>query len=424
MRRRNKHASRSRTPASARRRLFRERQIYLRSEGHIRYVTLKPWTQIAALSCLVGLLGWLAYATASVVLTEQRVAGLRAAYDARIAALRGTVGKLNGRMLLDQNAYLDKVDALREDYEALVARHRKLELFFSQQWQPASVAGDADDMDDSDGAADAEPGKQGTLDLPAFRSRFQEAFRKAADADLPLEEMRALLTSFDRMQHALLDRVETAAASRLETVETAVSKVGLDPDAVLERSRRHLPENVGGPFVAPSAIDLGDDELVQRMSTVGKSMEAVEKLKQAITRMPIADPLATFRITSDFGTRDDPFRKVEAMHTGIDMKALDGNAILATASGRIVTAGWKGAYGRMVEIRHDNGIATRYAHLGEIAVDEGQYVNRGDVIGRVGSSGRSTGPHLHYETRLEGRPVDPKRFWQARHVLQTQAEAD
>ncbi len=118
-------------------------------------------------------------------------------------------------------------------------------------------------------------------------------------------------------------------------------------------------------------------------------------------------------MSSPFGVRTDPFLGRPAMHTGIDLRGDIGEPVHATANGKVTIAGWEGGYGKMVEIDHGNGLATRYGHLSEIDVKVGQIVRIGQVIGKIGSTGRSTGPHLHYETRVDGEPVDPQKFLRA-----------
>jgi murein DD-endopeptidase MepM/ murein hydrolase activator NlpD len=109
----------------------------------------------------------------------------------------------------------------------------------------------------------------------------------------------------------------------------------------------------------------------------------------------------------------DPFLHVAAMHTGIDFRGDAGEAIHATAAGTVTNASWSGGYGKMVEVDHGNGLATRYGHLSEIDVSVGDTIHIGQVVGRMGSTGRSTGPHLHYETRIDGEAVDPQKFLNA-----------
>jgi murein DD-endopeptidase MepM/ murein hydrolase activator NlpD len=130
--------------------------------------------------------------------------------------------------------------------------------------------------------------------------------------------------------------------------------------------------------------------------------------------LPIRRPVSgEIDMSSTFGVRIDPFLGRPAFHTGIDFRGDIGEAVRATGSGTVIAAGWSGGYGRMVDIDHGNGLTTRYGHLADIVVQVGQSVKIGQVVGRMGSTGRSTGPHLHYETRVDGDAVDPQRFLRA-----------
>ena len=136
------------------------------------------------------------------------------------------------------------------------------------------------------------------------------------------------------------------------------------------------------------------------------------RLKKAVDALPLLRPMAAAvgDMTSNFGYRMDPFNRAPAMHSGIDFRAEHGSAIRATGGGKVITAEYTGGYGNMVEVDHGNDITTRYGHMSAILVNAGQTVQPGDILGRVGSTGRSTGPHLHYETRIGGEAVDPHRF--------------
>jgi murein DD-endopeptidase MepM/ murein hydrolase activator NlpD len=118
-------------------------------------------------------------------------------------------------------------------------------------------------------------------------------------------------------------------------------------------------------------------------------------------------------VSSSFGVRRDPIIRRPAMHTGIDFRTPTGTPIISSGAGKVVKAGWNGGYGRMVEIDHGQGLTTRYAHMSRIRVSEGQEVSTGDIVGDAGSTGRSTGPHLHYEVRRNGTAIDPLKFLKA-----------
>jgi murein DD-endopeptidase MepM/ murein hydrolase activator NlpD len=161
------------------------------------------------------------------------------------------------------------------------------------------------------------------------------------------------------------------------------------------------------------------DVVSKKLGEVLDTYDAYAKMKHEAQGLPVQMPLKnTLKVTSGYGIRRDPFRHTIAMHAGVDFKSEVNSPVYATAEGKISAAGWEGAYGRMVEILHDNGVATRYAHLSSIAVAVGEKVKRGDMVGRLGNTGRSTGPHLHYETRVRGRAVDPVRFWQTSYAIQ------
>jgi murein DD-endopeptidase MepM/ murein hydrolase activator NlpD len=134
--------------------------------------------------------------------------------------------------------------------------------------------------------------------------------------------------------------------------------------------------------------------------------------------IPLRKPMhGEIELASGFGVRLDPFSGSPAMHTGIDIHGEVGEPVRATADGTVSAAGWSGDYGRSIDVDHGNGLSTRYAHLSSIDVRVGQSVKTGQIIGRLGTSGRSTGPHLHYETRVRGEAVDPQKFLRAAQRL-------
>jgi murein DD-endopeptidase MepM/ murein hydrolase activator NlpD len=207
---------------------------------------------------------------------------------------------------------------------------------------------------------------------------------------------------------AMIDRAAESSASRDEAI---VAETGLDPArlSVPRGPRLSLPRGqggVGGPFIPAE----GDPALMR----VARDVATAERLKALLSFVPLRMPLSGDpSVTSPFGYRADPFLGRLALHPGVDLAETYGSEIHAAAAGRVAHAGPAGGYGIMVEIDHGNGLATRYAHLSEVLVEEGEAVDKGAVLGRVGSTGRSTGPHLHYEVRVDGEPVDPERYLRA-----------
>ena len=152
----------------------------------------------------------------------------------------------------------------------------------------------------------------------------------------------------------------------------------------------------------------------QALARVARDVATADRLKALMPFMPVRMPLlGDASVTSPFGYRRDPFLGLLALHSGVDLAQAYGAEIRATGAGRVTHAGPAGGYGIMVEIDHGNGLTTRYAHMSEALVEGGQEVAKGAVVGRMGSSGRATGPHLHYEVRVDGEPVDPERYLRA-----------
>jgi murein DD-endopeptidase MepM/ murein hydrolase activator NlpD len=221
-----------------------------------------------------------------------------------------------------------------------------------------------------------------------------------------LERANRTLASLELQQLHSLENLMRGAQEQTAVLRTAFRSAGLDP------SKLELPEaGVGGPIVPISGNTGPFENLALRADA---SITRMQGLRRAATGLPFGEPInGELDLSSGFGYRIDPFTRTPALHTGLDFKAEAGSPVRATGSGRVITAEWSGSYGNMVEIEHSNGVTSRYGHLSAILVSVGQTVPLGGVVGRVGSTGRSTGPHLHYETRIDGDAVDPKRFLQA-----------
>jgi murein DD-endopeptidase MepM/ murein hydrolase activator NlpD len=167
------------------------------------------------------------------------------------------------------------------------------------------------------------------------------------------------------------------------------------------------------PFAPAHAQDGNmspNEQEAARFHALFQSWKKLDKITNGVISIPSIQPIANFTFTSAFGVRSDPFRGSAAMHAGVDLASPTGTPIYATADGIVDRAEWSGGYGNMVEIDHGKGIATRYGHMSRIAAHAGERVKRGDLIGYVGSTGRSTGSHLHYEVRIDGHAVNPIPF--------------
>ena len=202
-------------------------------------------------------------------------------------------------------------------------------------------------------------------------------------------------------------KISAALPEATQLAELAIRKFGLNPDKLSKNSM----ESMGGPFI-PFFKDRNEQmhPTLERLNLALQRMDALEKTLIAI---PSGQPSSTGMVSSSYGYRRDPFTGGGAMHSGIDFKGPRGQPILAAAGGKVTHAGWKSGYGKTVEITHGNGLLTRYAHLSRIGVTNGQKIEQGIQLGAMGSTGRSTGSHLHFEVRLNGVAINPRPFLEA-----------
>jgi murein DD-endopeptidase MepM/ murein hydrolase activator NlpD len=258
----------------------------------------------------------------------------------------------------------------------------------------------------------APPDREARLEsrTPVIAKVQPNQFAKVQGVDNVLVRLQSSLDSVERRQMAALSSVEDGMESRVRRMRGVFTDLGLDMGQLEAATPR---SGVGGPFVPVKlAADAGPFE--RQLYRINVTRSAVERLNRTLALVPYRKPvIGEVEFTSGFGVRSDPFLGRPAMHTGLDFRAAMGDPVRATANGKVASSGWAGGYGRMVEIDHGNGLATRYGHLSEINVKVGDLIKIGQVIGAVGSTGRSTGPHLHYETRIDGDAVDPQKFLRA-----------
>lgn len=214
------------------------------------------------------------------------------------------------------------------------------------------------------------------------------------------------LAEIEARQLAFAERLTRFADARARRAEAAMRKLNLDPTSMSRQTQAAM----GGPF---EAIMGGGDDIDPRFERLGLSLARMAVLERALDGIPQVVPASVQNITSGFGYRRDPFNGHGAMHAGIDFKGATGSPIFAAADGRVSFAGWQSGYGQTIEITHGNGMLTRYAHLSRIGVTVGQPVEAGATIGGLGNTGRSTGPHLHFEVRINDRAVNPRPFLEA-----------
>jgi murein DD-endopeptidase MepM/ murein hydrolase activator NlpD len=306
------------------------------------------------------------------------------AYEDRIAELRAQIDRTTSRQLLDQEQFEQKLDELVRR-QALLESHASalggtIDPMTTGSIHPAKPLGDL-----TVGITRGDRGKQSSIGVV-------------------LDRLEASLDRVERRQSLAVSQMENRYESKTQQIRSVLAQLGLKCDAT---------PATGGPFV-PVKLASEDQSFGRALVRVNLVRAEANALGNTLLRVPLRKPVSgEIDENSPFGVRMDPFAHEAAMHTGIDFRGEIGEPIHATAGGTITLAGWTGGYGKLVEIDHGDGLATRYGHLSEIDVGVGQTVPAGAVIGKLGSTGRSTGPHLHYETRLNGEAVNPQKFLDA-----------
>ncbi len=338
-----------------------------------------------------------------------RQAEMRDAYEDRIAALRSQIDRISSRQLLNEHALEDRLDTLLERQQEIGGRHdliaKVIEKARAQGLKVATAlprprparmttggtpADDtADDITGSISAPKTHPG------------------RAALNGDV--NRIEHDLTEIEVRQSAALDAIVDSAQQDIDRARRVASRLG-----VKLKSLGSNPANQGGPYIP---LDQGA-WFKNRIDRAFMALSRLDKLRTDLAALPLRQPLqGRVEITSKYGPRLDPFLRRPAMHSGIDYRSKYGRPVVATAPGRIIRASRQGGYGRVVIIDHGAGITSRYAHLSRYKVRKGHRVRAGQVIGLVGSSGRSTGPHLHYELRRHKQTVNPMVYLNAGREL-------
>lgn len=413
--------------------------IILASGDRIRHMTIRPW-MIALTVCFLGTMaiGYLG-ATTYLVLrdnligaTMARQARMQHEYEDRIAALRAQVDRVTSRQLLDQQVVEEKVEKLLEQQMALTSRHGRIGALLKgtapgeELPVDGPIPAEKSDLDSKDQAAFSKSGAAFAALLGTSTPQPTDRASAAAPAKTSLALGYVPMTGenvadradrlFSHMTLSLKE-IEAEQLERIDQLANGASQTADEIAAILERqgvpledvASLPITDAVGGPYLAPQS----ERDFNASLNALDAALNRLETVRGTAKRLPFANPAPGHDITSRFGNRPDPFFGGLAMHAGIDFRAPTGTEIRSTGAGKVVSAGFSGGYGNMVEIDHGLGLSTRYGHMSRILVSTGDVVEPGQVLGLSGSTGRSTGPHLHYEVRKNGDPIDPMRFLNA-----------
>lgn len=364
---------------------FPEREIFMRAGGSVRFVRVTTHMQLMALSLVAVAVGaWLAI-TGAMLLRQQAITAQQAA----ITAQKSAVSSEAARASADRRS----VDMVARDLEK---RQDALDALMKTHFG-ADATVDGSPVVGRDTPASAKPAKT------------------KPHASLTPGTGTARLAALRERQRLFAGALRKAATQRLAQVEAAIREVGINPAQITRGGR-------GGPFIPASALAVsGGDRQLRSLSTLLDRLAAMES---ALTILPSGRPTMAPMETSSYGYRRDPFNGLTAFHAGIDFPGAYGQPILAASDGKVAFVGQRSGYGNCIEIDHGHGIMTRYAHLSGFVARPGQTVERGQQIARMGSTGRSTGTHLHFEVRVNGAAVNPRPFLEAKsHVLEARQDS-
>jgi murein DD-endopeptidase MepM/ murein hydrolase activator NlpD len=397
-----------------------------------------------ALTCLAAA-SYLMFRDDMLASLMRRQASNQFAYEDRIAALRSQIDSIASRQMLNQDSFEGKMAELTVRQAKLESRSALLAALaaridpqdLSAARRPAAAAPGPVPLAASQPqapAAAAPPARENFKPAPeGFDLRRAHPMEPAGedvseniDSALPDQRLRTFAARFDRIEQrqiAALNGLKAPAAAKADRLREAFAEAGLPVERMVRQAAARPDKDgvtnvaMGGPYVPAPAPDRGG-EFERAYASLNTSIATMDGLRRALPYAPLRQPLpGPLDVTSTFGYRTDPFLGRPALHSGMDFRGDYGEPVRATAAGRVITAGAAGGYGNMVEVDHGAGLTTRYGHLSRILVEDGQWVAAGATLGAIGSTGRSTGPHLHYEVRVDGAPVDPSRYIKAGQLL-------
>lgn len=413
-----------------------EQRLFLRSDDTTRFVRLRPVTQMVGISGITLVFGWTLVASSFLVIdavssgnTRHQIQRSQAAFEERLAELQAERDARAAEALAAQSRFavaLDQVSQMQSQLLSSEESRREMETGLAAV--QSTLRDTLADRDTAVAAADtgAIPAPDRTeefsvaLDILSGELRSSadqrtEAVEEAQAAKLTAQELTVERDQILARNDEILTQLEDAVTVSVAPLDEVFRNVGMNPAEVL-RTIRSGYSGQGGPLTPMSYSTRGnaaltDTEVKARQIIV--TLDQMNTYRIAIEKLPLAMPVTqNFRYTSGFG------RRWGRMHEGIDMAGPVGTPIHVTGDGVVTFAGRQGAYGNLIKIRHELGTETRYAHLNRIHVKVGDRVSQGDRIGDMGNTGRSTGPHLHYEVRMNGRAVDPMSFIKAADNVQ------
>ena len=412
--------------------VFPERQLVMRTDGRVSYFKISQPLQIVMSGVIVAALSWSAFTSVSFLRHDQvlqakddEIAGARLAYRSllgevaqyqrKFAAITKDLEENHSLMLglVEKNAALQRnlssvsrrlEITAAERQQVINARERLKEQLAALENEMTSLSGRNFALKDNLSAVEN--------DLHLIMTERNKAQTDSSHMRNRVEELTTRLKELQDTEGEVVQRMNERAGDQIAGLEKVIELTGLDPDRLLGVTEGEK-SGVGGPFIPMGEDNLPAGDLKMELTNLDRNLSRLEALQESIARVPLSAPMTAYYITSSFGKRKDPMTNRWSAHSGVDLGGPVKSPVYSTAAGKVTYAGWKGRYGRLIEIDHGFGLKTRFAHLSKILVKKGQEIKFHEKVGLLGSTGRSTGPHLHYEIVFNNKPVNPLKFIRA-----------
>ncbi len=386
--------------------LFSEKEIIFRSRGCAKVLHVSSRAQVIFLSLvlLIGIWSFYSYhlynQSGNIIsykdkeLDETRDAYVDLMTD--FVALHKNISAMISS--LDSSAVKNNREFDKYRRQAMVVEDKIRQITDEKEWLSADTISEKTSLSEALLQRDIAASERDELRRQI--SRMEEAVKEIKQAEMEVLE---------RVQR-IADKEIGKIKSAVNSINVSLKNKGLYFNALANSKKK----NSGGPYVPERKNMVRDKQIDAKISKIFESVDDIEYYREVVKYIPLGKPVWSYWVTSRYGSRSDPFNGKRARHKGMDLASRTGNKIKIKARGKVTRAEYAGGYGNLVVVDHGNGFQTKYAHLNKIYVKKGDYLEYDDTIGEVGSTGRSTGPHLHYEVLYMGKNVDPMPFIKAK----------
>lgn len=385
-----------------------DKEIIFRSAGRAKVFNISHNLQVFVLCFMAAMFCWSGYSyyfyhkSDRIISRKDRELGkTRDAYVdlmTDVAALQKNLKDVV-QSLDEAGTGFEELDNYKE--QALVVEDKIKHITDSENWI------NGDELEDKLSAKDA------LIKKDLIENENYQLKQKIASLGIKINELQKTVKGLEGAEIAILDKIAKLSGEEIEQIKNSLNKIN---SSLKEKGKYFNPlanvkKGEGGAYLPLGVENLENKELTDKLSSTFQAIDLLSNYKDAVKNVPLGSPVYRYQISSEFGTRSDPFKKHLAKHKGVDMRASLGSRVSAMAGGKVVSAGYqKNGYGNIVEIDHGNGFSTKYAHLNKIYVKKGEKVKFNQALGEVGHTGRATGNHLHYEVLYRGANVNPVTF--------------